>query len=55
MVRLMTSFQAYRQAVSKDIKTLNRLNSKVLYRIEVSMNELNRDTVVMHSDITLLR
>ena len=54
VVRFMTSFEIYRQAVSKDIQMLNRLILEVSNRMEASLNELNRDTVVMYRDITLL-
>ena len=53
VIRLITSFEVYRQAVSKNIQTLNRLISEVSNQMEASLNELN--TVVIYRDITLLR
>ena len=55
VVRLATSFKVYRQNVNKDFQTLNRVVSEVSNRLEASLNELNKDTVVMYRDITLLR
>ena len=51
----MTSLEVYRQSVSKDIQTLNRLILEISNQMEVSLNELNRDTVVMYSNVALHR
>ena len=53
VAQLMTSFQAYRYAVAIDITTLNLLISEVSNGMETSLNELNRDIVIMYRDIML--
>ena len=55
VVRFATSSEVYWQNVSKYIRILNRMVSEVSNRMEASLNELNRDTVVIYRDITFLR
>ena len=55
VAQLMATFQAYRSNVAKDFQSLYEMIVDVSNRMEASLNELNKDTVVMYRDITLLR
>ena len=55
VAQLMATFQAYRSNVAKDFQSLYEMIVDVSNRMEASLNELKKDTVVMYRDITLLR